>query len=96
MSDVWKEIIVDWQGDLGFVADNLAGGTVQINSTDENSGLSPMELLLAGLAGCTGSDSHAIQLSSEKYCSASAMLGCRQGLIFFMKLTTVRKSWGRM
>src|SRR6266700_2379151 len=55
-----------------------------------NEGFRPMELLLVGLAGCTGMDvmhivtghhiqseavARAIQLSEERYCGAGAMLG---------------------
>jgi putative redox protein len=126
MPDSWREVVTDWQGGLVFIGSNAAGGMVQISSFDDKPGLTPMELLLAGLAGCTGSDvvsilekkhkalerleikvrgkraeehpkvyteihvqyllwgedldpisvNQAIQLSSKKYCSASAMLGC--------------------
>lgn len=124
MSDEWKEVIVDWCGEYAFIGTNLAGGTVQMGSLNGKPGVSPMELLLLGVAGCTGVDivsilskkrkkltalqirvrgkraeehpkvytdieivyelkgedldeksvEQAIQLSEEKYCSASAML----------------------
>jgi putative redox protein len=125
MDDNWRAIQVEWKSELSFIGSNPAGGTVQIGSLDHQPGFSPMELLLVGLAGCTGMDvvsilqkkrknisackievrgrradtdpkvyqvilidyhlwgsdldddsvAHAIQLSKEKYCSASAMLG---------------------
>ena len=125
MSDDWREVIAEWKGDLAFSGRNEAGGTVQMGTLDGQPGLSPMELLLAGMAGCTGIDivnilrkkrkqidefqvrvrgkradkppkvyteievtyllwgekldskavEQAIQLSEEKYCSASVMLG---------------------
>lgn len=125
MDDAWREIKVEWQGDNAFIGTNPSGGSVQIGTLEGNQGLSPMELLLAGLAGCTGLDvasilekkhkslqnleitvrgkraedhpriyteieiyylfkgedldhgsvERAIQLSHQKYCSASAMLG---------------------
>lgn len=123
-SDPWREVVADWQGGTAFTARNTAGGSVKIGSLEGEQNLSAMELLLAGMAGCTGADvasilekmrqpvekmsvqvrgkraeSHpkvyteievnylvwgdgvdpnaveqAIQLSIEKYCSASAML----------------------
>lgn len=126
MSGAWREIIAEWQGGLAFTGSNATGGNVQINSSGDRIGLSPMELLLASLAGCTGSDvasilekkhktlenfivkvqgkrseehprvyteinilylfwgegldsksvEQAIQMSQQKYCSVSAMLGC--------------------
>lgn len=124
MSTEWKEITADWQGELTFIGKNQAGGSVQMGEVNGKPGVGPMELLLAGLAGCTGYDvvlilekkklplqdfrvvvrgkraddypmvyteieieyllwgeglsskavEQAIQLSEEKYCSASAML----------------------
>ena len=124
MSTDWKEITANWQGDLTFVGKNPAGGSVQIGEIDGKPGIGPMELLLAGVAGCTGYDivsilkkkkqplmdfrviargkraddypmvyteieieyllwgeglspkaiEQAIQLSEDKYCSASAMM----------------------
>ena len=124
MNTEWKEITADWQGELTFVGKNPAGGSVQMGELDGKPGVGPMELLLAGLAGCTGHDvvsilkkkkqplkdfqvtargkraddypmvyteieieyllwgedlspkaiEQAIQLSEDKYCSASAML----------------------
>ena len=124
MGDDWKEIVAEWKGDLSFTGRNEAGGTVQMGNQNGQPGLSPMELLLAGMAGCTGIDivnilrkkrqriedfqvrvrgkradqppkvytkievtyllwgedldpravEHAIQLSEDKYCSASVML----------------------
>jgi putative redox protein len=126
MEAVWREVCVDWKGERSFIAKNAVGGTVQINTIDGKPGTSPMELLLMGVAGCTGIDianiltkarqplkdlqvrvrgkyapegtlprvytdieiiylvwgngieprvlENAIQLSEEKYCSASAMM----------------------
>ncbi len=125
MTAEWKEITAEWQGERLFIGKNNMGGSIQMGMLEDQSGMSPMELLLAGLAGCTGidvalilekkrlvlkdfrvivrgkrGDTHpkvytdieieyllwgeglpekaieqAIQLSEEKYCSASAMLG---------------------
>jgi len=124
MSDDWREVVAEWQGDDTFIGRNQKGGAVQIGSTDGKPGVGPMEMLLLGVAGCTGMDitsilrkkqqdlqgfkvvvrglraethprvytdidityllwgenldpkalERAIQLSEEKYCSASAML----------------------
>ncbi len=125
MTSNWKEISTTWEGDKIFVGSNDGGGTVTTGSTKDGNILSPMELLLVGMAGCTGVDvvgilnkkrvslsdfkinvrgkradtypmvyteieveylfwsenliakdaEQAINLSKEKYCSASVMLG---------------------
>jgi putative redox protein len=54
MEKVWTEVITDWQGSHGFVGSNVSGGTIQINEVNGKPGVKPMELLLFGLAGCTG------------------------------------------
>ena len=125
MSSDQVTLTAEWQGDMAFIGKNETGGSVQMGTVNNKPGVSPMELLLAGLAGCTGIDvihilrkkrillhdfrvtlrakraenhpkiyteidinymlwgqdlstkdvEQAIQLSEEKYCSASAMLG---------------------
>lgn len=55
MSD-WKEVTAEWQGEMVFLGRNSAGGVVQMGEWNGQPGLSPMELLLAGVAGCTGVD----------------------------------------
>jgi putative redox protein len=50
----WKEVTATWQGDLNFLGENTKGGTVKMGPMDESIG--PMQLLLVGLAGCTGID----------------------------------------
>ena len=124
MNQEWKEVSANWQGEMGFIGKNQTGGSIQIGNIDQQPGVSPMELLLLGVAGCTGvdiihilrkkritldqfevrvrgkrADDHpkiyteieieyllwaedlpskaveqAIELSEEKYCSASAMM----------------------
>jgi putative redox protein len=56
MDNPWREVIAEWKGETSFVARNSTGGTVQMGKIDGKPGISPMELLLAGLAGCTGMD----------------------------------------
>ena len=56
MAGQWREIEAEWQGGGTFIGRNTAGGTVQMGKLDEQPGVSPMELLLVGLAGCTGVD----------------------------------------
>jgi putative redox protein len=125
MVESWREVVTEWKGGNSFIGRNAAGGNVQIGIIDDRPGIGPMELLLVGLAGCTGMDivsiltkkrqvldnfqvivrgkradtypqvfteiqvnyilwgdrldpkaiEQAIQLSEDKYCSASAMLG---------------------
>jgi putative redox protein len=56
MSEGFTEITATWKGEMAFVANNTFGGTVQMGSLNGNPGLSPMQLLLAAIAGCTGED----------------------------------------
>lgn len=56
MSEVWREVTADWKGERSFLATNSSGGVVQIGAVDGKPGASPMELLLMGVAGCTGID----------------------------------------
>jgi putative redox protein len=124
MTSEWKEVVAEWKGGDAFIGSNPRGGTVQMGVLDGKPGIGPMEMLLLGVAGCTGIDitsilqkkrqplqdmrirvcgkradtypmvyteievtyylwgddlsakavEQAIQLSEEKYCSASAML----------------------
>lgn len=124
MSDDWREVHAEWKGEHAFIGHNRSGGSVQMGTIDGVPGTSPMELLLLGVAGCTGIDivsiltkkrqtvsdfqvwvrgkrapktpkiyteievtyhlwgddlnpkdvEQAIELSEEKYCSASIML----------------------
>lgn len=54
MADNWREVSATWKGGLNFTGENDKGGTVQLGPMDESIG--PMQLLLVGLAGCTGID----------------------------------------
>jgi putative redox protein len=56
MNDAWREITTEWQGETAFIGRNSNGGSVQMGKIGEQPGVSPMELLLMGLAGCTGMD----------------------------------------
>ncbi len=56
MTDDWREIEAEWQGGGTFIGKNATGGTVQMGKMNEKPGVSPMELILVGLAGCTGVD----------------------------------------
>jgi len=54
------KINVDWQGDLEFNNQLPSGHDLTVDAAEKsgghNKGPRPMELLLAGLAGCTGID----------------------------------------
>ncbi len=54
--DHWREIEAEWQGGGVFIGRNSSGGTVQMGTLDDRPGVSPMEMVLVGLAGCTGVD----------------------------------------
>jgi putative redox protein len=47
---------LNWTENMQFVARSDNGPAIVIDSTDGGSGPTPMELLLAGIAGCTGID----------------------------------------
>jgi putative redox protein len=124
MTEEWKTVVAEWVEDTAFIGRNPTGGSVQMGTIQGRPGVSPMELMLLGVAGCTGMDvvsilekkrqkvnrfevkvrgkraespprvyteievtyllwgdqvdpqavEQAIQLSQDKYCSASAML----------------------
>jgi putative redox protein len=54
MAKNWREVSATWKGGLNFTGVSDKGGIVQMGPGDERIG--PMQLLLAGLAGCTGHD----------------------------------------
>jgi putative redox protein len=56
MDNPWREIEANWQGESVFIGSNPRGGTVQMGNREGSPGISPMELLLVGVAGCTGMD----------------------------------------
>ncbi|GAB4504200.1 MAG: OsmC family protein [Anaerolineales bacterium] len=56
MTEEWKEVSATWKGDMTFIGENVEGGVVQMGSLDGQPGIGPMQLLLVGLAGCTGMD----------------------------------------
>lgn len=56
-TNLWKEVRAEWDGMNGYTATNIAGGKVLMGKDiDGNPGINPMEMLLAGLAGCTAMD----------------------------------------
>ena len=56
MNQDWKEVFTQWQGEMRFLGKNLTGGSVQMGNIDHPATISPMELLLLGVAGCTAID----------------------------------------
>jgi putative redox protein len=54
VTEDWTEIYSSWKGETTFIGQNAAGGTIQMGTLDGKPGVSPMQLLLMGLAGCTG------------------------------------------
>jgi putative redox protein len=56
MSDEWKQVVAKWEGGEAFIGQNPAGASVQMGALDGKPGISPMEMLLLGAAGCTGID----------------------------------------
>ena len=66
MDNPWREVIADWKGETSFIARNPTGGAVQMGKIKDQPGISPMELLLAGLAGCTGGDIASILMKQRQ------------------------------
>ena len=56
MSECLTEINVTWNGDITFIGQNASGGIVQMGTIDGKPGVSPMQLLLVAIAGCTAED----------------------------------------
>ncbi|MFH2038849.1 MAG: OsmC family protein [Chloroflexota bacterium] len=56
MTDKWTKLTAVWKGGMDFIGYNEAGGQVQMTTINGVPGVGPMQLLLAGLAGCTGMD----------------------------------------
>lgn len=56
MADKWTKITTAWKGGMNFLGENETGGQVQIGTIRGVPGVGPMQLLLVGLAGCTGMD----------------------------------------
>jgi len=56
MSEKWTKVTALWKGEMNFIGENESGGKVQMGTIDNVPGVGPMQLLLAGLAGCTGMD----------------------------------------
>lgn len=52
----WKEIVAEWKSEDAFIGKSPTGAEVQIGILDGKPGIGPMEMLLFGLAGCTGMD----------------------------------------
>jgi putative redox protein len=50
------EITAFWKGETAFFGQNSTGGSVQMGTLEGRPGISPMQLLLFAVAGCTGMD----------------------------------------
>jgi putative redox protein len=56
MVESLTEITAHWKGNMAFVGQNEPGGLVQMGTLHQKPGISPMQLLLVAIAGCTGMD----------------------------------------
>ena len=57
MKSEWTEVAAEWCGEQAFTGRNESGGTVAMGPVEEAKAcIAPMEMLLLGLAGCTGVD----------------------------------------
>ena len=66
MNNEWKEAVAEWRGESVFVGKNTTGGSVQMGTLDNHPGISPMELLLLSVAGCTGVDVASILMKKRQ------------------------------
>ncbi len=56
-TNIWKEVVTTWDGTDGYSAENKFGATILMGQAGADKPfVSPMEMLLAALAGCTGID----------------------------------------
>ena len=56
MSENWREITTNWTGGSVFKTAGSNGVELQMGSNEIQKGVSPMEMLLMAIAGCTGMD----------------------------------------
>ncbi len=56
MTEGYTEIIASWKCENSFIGQNAEGGIIQMGKPGDTPGVSPMQLLLISLAGCTGMD----------------------------------------
>jgi len=56
VTEGWTEINAILKNEITFVGQSPTGGTVQMGILDGKPGISPMQLLLVAVAGCTGED----------------------------------------
>jgi putative redox protein len=56
VTEGWTEITAEWKDQQAFIVRNAAGQTIQMGELEGKPGISPMQLLLIALAGCTGMD----------------------------------------
>lgn len=56
MSEDWRSISVEWMGSTVFEGKDTHGNVVIMGKNSNTQHVSPMEMLLLGMAGCTGID----------------------------------------
>ena len=65
MDETWTSVEVVWKGSMTFQGKNKKNSTVTLGAAASPEGISPMELLLIGLAGCSGMDIVSILVKKE-------------------------------
>lgn len=65
-SEDWREVVADWKGESAFLGTGSKGAMVRMGSGQGENGVSPMEMLLLGAAGCTGIDITSILEKSQQ------------------------------
>ena len=71
MAEEWTEINAAWKNGTGFIGQDANGTTLQMGTVDGKPGLSPMQLLLIAVAGCTGMD--IVSILKKKHLELSDM-----------------------
>jgi putative redox protein len=56
VTEGYTEVIASWKSETTFLGETTDGGTIQMGTSAAKPGVSPMQLLLMSLAGCTGMD----------------------------------------
>ncbi len=78
MNEAWRNVEVIWNGNATFQGINSKGSTVLLGDASSPTGISPMELLLIGLAGCTAID--VISILTKKRSNLEAVKVSARGI----------------
>src|SRR4030042_4213635 len=99
MADTWKEIEAEWKGGNAFIGRNATAGSVQMGKLNDQPGVSPMELILVGLDGCTGIDVvDILQKKREQLTALKVMVRAKQAddyPMIYKEIEVTYLIWGK-